>query len=85
MQADPSATPHAAAPAAARTPAPTGFDRGSAHTLSSGAGLGTMATAFGAPVAATGYVTGAYQPSGDPYVDRMLRLEHALKRFAPKT
>jgi len=30
---------------------------------------------------ATTYVTGAYQPSGDPAIDRMLRLEAACKRF----
>lgn len=27
------------------------------------------------------FVTGAYQASGDPGIDRMLRLEAALKRF----
>jgi hypothetical protein len=26
-------------------------------------------------------VTGAYQLSGDPMIDRMIRLEHALKRY----
>jgi hypothetical protein len=29
----------------------------------------------------TAFVTGAYQASGDPMIDRMLRLEHALKRY----
>jgi len=27
------------------------------------------------------YVTGAYQASGDPAIDRMIRLEAACKRF----
>lgn len=27
------------------------------------------------------FVTGAYQASGDPMIDRMLRLEAACKRF----
>jgi hypothetical protein len=31
--------------------------------------------------AATTLVTGAYQSSGDPAIDRMLRLEAACKRF----
>jgi hypothetical protein len=36
-----------------------------------------------APQRAVGaaYVTGAYQSSGDPAIDRMLRLEAACKRF----
>lgn len=29
----------------------------------------------------TEYVTGAYQPSGDVGVDRLLQLERALKQF----
>ncbi len=35
----------------------------------------------GGAVPSTAFVTGAYQSSGDPAIDRMLRLEAALKRF----
>jgi hypothetical protein len=31
--------------------------------------------------AGAAFVTGAYQSSGDPMIDRMLRLEAACKRF----
>jgi hypothetical protein len=33
--------------------------------------------------AGASFMTGAYQSSGDPAIDRMLRLEAAAKRFAP--
>ena len=34
-----------------------------------------------APQAGASFVTGAYQASGDPAIDRMLQLEAACKRF----
>lgn len=33
------------------------------------------------PAVGAAFVTGAYQASGDPMIDRMLRLEAACKRF----
>lgn len=33
------------------------------------------------PNAGAAFVTGAYQASGDPAIDRMIRLEAACKRF----
>lgn len=84
MQADPPSSAPAGANAFARPT--TGFDAGAAapYVVPGQDGATPMAAAPAPAAANTGYVTGAYQPSGDVYVDRMLRLEHALKLHGPK-
>lgn len=56
---------------------------GGSHGMHQAPGL---QPSFAAPAAApsrpgASFVTGAYQSSGDPAIDRMLRLEAACKRF----
>jgi hypothetical protein len=56
---------------------------GGSHGMQQGSAI--QPTGFGAPVQVqrpgAAFVTGAYQASGDPAIDRMLRLEAACKRF----
>lgn len=84
MQADSPTSARAAASYAA-TPAPIDHAGSHAHHGAMFDAAPSTATSWGAPVASTGggtgFVTGAYQPSGDPMIDRMIRLEHALKRY----
>ena len=91
MQTDPSVS-HAANPAFAR-PGSTGFDRtpvaGSAQAQSQSQSAAPAAAAAAAadPLkharrpSGTTFNTGAYQPSGDPMIDRMISLERALKQY----
>lgn len=85
MQADPSASSPAPTGASTYGRPTTGFDRsGSSPHVAPSAAPGLAAASAPRSSRGTGYVTGAYQPSGDHFVDRMLRLEHALKQHAPK-
>ena len=84
MQTDPSVS-HAANPAFAR-PGSTGFDRTPVgvhgHPQGGQAAVGPVNPLQHAkPSSGTSYNTGAYQPSGDPMIDRMISLERALKQF----
>ncbi|MBC7644990.1 MAG: hypothetical protein H7123_07675 [Thermoleophilia bacterium] len=87
MQTDPSVS-HAANPAFAR-PGSTGFDRTpvgvhghpqAAQPATSGPGA-VNPLQHAKPSSGTSFSTGAYQPSGDPMIDRMISLERALKQF----
>lgn len=82
MQADHPTAPHAGAAQRAYATAPRtdGSRPVAGHAVDPGE-LHRVADPSHAPAGATAFVTGAYQPSGNAYIDRMLQLEHALKRF----
>lgn len=84
MQAE---SPTSARAAASYAAAPASVDHAATHG-NHGAmfdAAPSAATSWGSPVppsaGGTSFVTGAYQPCGDPMIDRMIRLEHALKRY----
>jgi hypothetical protein len=69
-----------------------GHPQGMPPAASSGGSHGISQAPAGAPLqqpqaqarprqTGTAFMTGAYQSSGDPAIDRMLRLEAACKRF----
>lgn len=84
MQAD----PHAATPTGARSygPAATFGTPVQPAAIAEGGTAGHGAPIFADPLAhshpqgpGAAFATGAYQPSGNVYIDRMLQLEQALK------
>ena len=80
MQTDPSVS-HAANPTFAR-PGATGYDRTPVGVPAQGqASLTVDPVQQARPTSGTSFLTGAYQPSGDPMIDRMISLERALKQF----
>lgn len=87
MQADPSASAYANAATFVRTPLPMQDPaHAAAHGLSNAPSMVQATVAPAGPRVApsragTAFVTGAYQLSGDAGIDRMIRLEHALKRY----
>ncbi len=80
MQAEPPTSARAAATYAPSTAA-TDHTSAAMHGASFDAAPGAWAAPQHVRGGGAAFVTGAYQMSGDPMIDRMLRLEHALKRF----
>lgn len=84
MHTDPPTSPRAsaayAAQAASFEPAIAAGSHGSVGSASHAQAYAQQ-QAIVPNVGNTSFVTGAYQLSGDPSIDRMIRLEHALKRF----
>lgn len=64
---------------------PPAVQHGGSHGIPAQASAGGAVPQFAAPAAranvGAAFVTGAYQSSGDPAIDRMVALEAACKRF----
>ncbi len=84
--ATPPVSPHSTHPPQVQHGLPQGLPPAASHGGSHGIPGQVAATQpqYAAPVArnvGAAFVTGAYQASGDPAIDRMVALEAACKRF----